>query len=508
MLTTTARFAKLRKAQDTVALSILYRDACMIVADKPPGLLSVPGRTPASLVSNAHTLLTAWALERQAELSCSAPVNTPSAFVGVQQLLEAERMLHLKDSYAGAEGLNRYRALRRGAAPWTRPPSDGAPTVPLMVHRLDEATSGLLAFGLSYPMQRALSAQLRPGGAARKVYEAVVDSRAAEVAASSYDCDYISHLTVCDDGVIDTPLRRHNHLPLIQVPATSEDGYSNSESEGERYDASARACVTKWRVLERGRGAIRLELEPLTGRTHQLRLHCALPPPYGLGCPIVGDSFYGDPALTPSPYLLELLARAKERRLSKGQQASAELLASDHAARVALLTKAGRDDEMPALTSCPFLPSHHRASYYFKPLHPVSRLLLHARELHIEDRFSHADRVLTRAKWVQEGKLDHLLAKKGAKVKGGSASPTQSEEEQDDEAALAAGSVSSTPALRAAMEAGAAIWEQAAPWKVADCTSPHSSDALEQAGGSITHVRASETEHERAYVVFKSLTPF
>lgn len=75
----------------------------------------------------------------------------------------------------------------------------------------------------------------------------------------------------------------------------------------------AKPSLTRWRVLERSPGMVRLRLEPLTGRTHQLRLHCALPPPFGLGAPIIGDHFYGDPSAVPRSFLFILLARTLER---------------------------------------------------------------------------------------------------------------------------------------------------------------------------------------------------
>ena len=50
-----------------------------------------------------------------------------------------------------------------------------------------------------------------------------------------------------------------------------------------------KAAVTDWRVIGREKGATRLELRPLTGRSHQLRVHCA-----AMGHPILGDPLYGD----------------------------------------------------------------------------------------------------------------------------------------------------------------------------------------------------------------------
>ena len=56
-----------------------------------------------------------------------------------------------------------------------------------------------------------------------------------------------------------------------------------------RIDPNGKPCITEYRVLEHGPETTRLELHPVTGRTHQLRLHCA-----HLGCPILGDPQYGN----------------------------------------------------------------------------------------------------------------------------------------------------------------------------------------------------------------------
>jgi tRNA pseudouridine32 synthase/23S rRNA pseudouridine746 synthase len=63
-----------------------------------------------------------------------------------------------------------------------------------------------------------------------------------------------------------------------------------------------RPAVTEWRVLDRAPGVTRVELRPLTGRSHQLRVHLA-----ALGHPILGDALYGDAA---SADRLQLHARA------------------------------------------------------------------------------------------------------------------------------------------------------------------------------------------------------
>lgn len=58
-----------------------------------------------------------------------------------------------------------------------------------------------------------------------------------------------------------------------------------------KIDRTGKPCHTLYRVLESGGTVSRLELHPITGRTHQLRLHCAY-----LGCPILGDPQYGSEA--------------------------------------------------------------------------------------------------------------------------------------------------------------------------------------------------------------------
>jgi len=147
-------------------------------------------------------------------------------------------------------------------------------TGPLVVHRLDMETSGLMVFGLDADAQRSLSAQFE-ARTVEKCYVALVEG---EIAAQC--------------GVIDLPLRPDLARRPFQVP----DWWGG------------RPAVTRWRVLAREGDRTRVRFEPLTGRTHQIRVHAATQRERGgLGHPIIGDMLYGDG--TPAPRLMLHAAR-------------------------------------------------------------------------------------------------------------------------------------------------------------------------------------------------------
>lgn len=129
---------------------------------------------------------------------------------------------------------------------------------PLVVHRLDMATSGLLLAAKSKEVHKALQEQFATRRVA-KTYVAVVSGTVEP-----------------DSGYVRLPLRPDPTDRPRQV-VDSEHG---------------KPAVTAWRVTRRNPdGTVRLELHPLTGRTHQLRVHCAHH--LGLNAPIVGDTLYG-----------------------------------------------------------------------------------------------------------------------------------------------------------------------------------------------------------------------
>lgn len=129
----------------------------------------------------------------------------------------------------------------------------------LLVHRLDMDTSGLLILARHPRAQRELSRLFRERQVDKR-YEAVVSGRVA-----------------ADQGEIDLPL-------ICDWPRRPR----------QKVDlATGKPSQTRFRVLRRDSAPFttRLELEPVTGRSHQLRVHCL-----ALGHPIVGDSLYGTAA--------------------------------------------------------------------------------------------------------------------------------------------------------------------------------------------------------------------
>ncbi|MFV0493253.1 MAG: RluA family pseudouridine synthase [Pseudorhodobacter sp.] len=123
----------------------------------------------------------------------------------------------------------------------------------LLVHRLDLDTSGVMVFARNKPAQGAISQQFEK----RMVGK--------EYVARVYG------LMVQDEGRVDLPL-------TVDWP--------NRPRQHVNFE-TGRPAQTEWQVIERGKNETRVLLRPLTGRSHQLRVHMA-----ELGHPILGDPLY------------------------------------------------------------------------------------------------------------------------------------------------------------------------------------------------------------------------
>ena len=130
-------------------------------------------------------------------------------------------------------------------------------TEPLVVHRLDMATSGLLVVAKDKTTQRLLRREFEERRI-DKEYEAIVDGAVAG-----------------EKGTVDLPIGPD----LLDRPRQKVDFANGKEAH------------TEYEVIATNGRSTRLRLKPLTGRTHQLRVHCASPE--GLNAPIRGDSLYG-----------------------------------------------------------------------------------------------------------------------------------------------------------------------------------------------------------------------
>ncbi len=193
------------------------------------------------------------------------PPPPPAPVVDERTVRELEGLLIFRDEHVlaldkpwglpvqGGPGITRHLdgmldALRFGAER------------PRLVHRLDRDTSGVLVLGRTAAASAKLAQAFRTRHA-RKTYWAVVSGR-----------------PVPSEGRID--------LPLVRVGG----GRNGLAAPAERDDEDAASALTDYRTLDAaGRKLAWLELQPLTGRTHQLRVHCE-----AIGTPILGDPKYGE----------------------------------------------------------------------------------------------------------------------------------------------------------------------------------------------------------------------
>ncbi len=131
----------------------------------------------------------------------------------------------------------------------------GLPNPPQLAHRLDRGTSGCLVLGRHRQALIKLG-KLFEQGRVEKRYLAIVVGQPAE-----------------PEGIIDRAILKSGQGSLWKMS----------------LDEAGQPAQTHYRVVKQLGGLSVVEFSPKTGRTHQIRLHAA----FALGCPIVGDPFYG-----------------------------------------------------------------------------------------------------------------------------------------------------------------------------------------------------------------------
>jgi 23S rRNA pseudouridine955/2504/2580 synthase len=199
------------------------------------------------------------------EIKPDAPAKRERAPLSDEEAEFAREMVIHKDRHALV--LNKPPGLATQGGTKTTQHVDGlldalmyeAEGRPKLVHRLDKDTSGALLVARS-ARAAASFAKSFSSRSAKKVYWALVIG-----------------VPSIDDGTID--------LPIAKQPGTGGEKMHVDEAEGQ-------PARSRYRVIERaGNSTAWVELQPFTGRTHQLRVHMA-----AIGHPIVGDGKYGGAA--------------------------------------------------------------------------------------------------------------------------------------------------------------------------------------------------------------------
>lgn len=197
---------------------LVFKDQDILVVNKPPGVLSVPGRyNPNSLGQVVFEKF------------------------GCEEILSASQMV---------------------------------------IHRLDADTSGIVVFARNVRSMRHLHAQFR-NKKVEKQYESVIWGKLGEYIGSR--------------GSVKLPIKRDITAPpfmciannVLDIPPPQQQ-FDEKKRRRTRKFIGPKEATTHWEVIGYGKNTTRVNLFPVTGRTHQLRVHMA-----ALGHPICGDTAYG-----------------------------------------------------------------------------------------------------------------------------------------------------------------------------------------------------------------------
>jgi len=216
---------------------IVYEDADLMVVNKPSGLLSVPGKTEELSVESYWKLeIGNWKLEIG---NWKLEIGDRKLEIGDRKLEIGDRKLEIGD-----------RKLEIGDRRFLK-----------AVHRLDQDTSGLLVLAKNEATYKTLQAYFQRRDILKR-YEAVCKG-----------------LQVTGDGLREGTIS----LPLLPNPYDRPRQMVDKEH--------GKPAITRYVIREkREDGTVFVDFYPLTGRTHQLRVHAAHPE--GLNAPIVGDRLY------------------------------------------------------------------------------------------------------------------------------------------------------------------------------------------------------------------------
>ena len=237
---------------------IVYEDDTIIVVDKPAGMLSVPGKAVA---------------DGDVALNGNAAHADDNVALDVEEYVRQylTKNSQLKPHNPKLSTLNSQLSTKNSQ-------------LPKAVHRLDMDTSGLLVLALTDEAYIELQRQFA-SREVKKRYEAVLDGKPSVLCGAPGS----KWLSVSHDG-----WEGRISLPLIA---------DIMDRPRQRVDFdNGKTALTDYRI-ERllPNGGTLVSLYPLTGRTHQLRVHCAHNE--GLACPILGDPLYGHGCHTSRMYL-------------------------------------------------------------------------------------------------------------------------------------------------------------------------------------------------------------